>query len=186
MQNSSSPMKSRLSLGFALLALGVLLVFGTPQTSDTNSYTFANEPVRVEGFSSHDSVSEKLATRIVIAELAVDLPIKKAKVIKGYWEVFEDSAAWGEGSGLPGKVGNQVIFAHAREGLFLPLKEVSVGMNIYLFTEDKWYAYQIDEIRQVYPNQIEVIAPTEDERLTLYTCSGFNDSKRLIVVAKRI
>jgi len=28
--------------------------------------------------------------------------------------------------------------------------------------------------------------PTPDETLTLYTCSGFADSKRLIVTAKRL
>ena len=43
-----------------------------------------------------------------------------------------------------------------------------------------------EEIKLAYPNEVEVIAPTEDETLTLYTCSGFNDEKRLVVVGKRI
>lgn len=90
----------------------------------------------------------------------------------------------GDGSGIPGKEGNQVVFAHAREGLFLPLRSIESGEAIYVFTASKWYRYIVKEIKEVLPTQIEVIAPTEDETLTLYTCSGFSDSKRLIVVAK--
>ena len=49
-----------------------------------------------------------------------------------------------------------------------------------------WYSYEVVDIKEVYPNQTEVIEETDDETLTLYTCSGFADSKRLIVVAKRV
>lgn len=203
---------SKLSLGLALLALGALLVFGKPKNiSQETSYTFADEPVKVEGFSPQEGI-QNYPKRIVIPALAIDLEVKKAEIIKGFWEVFEDSAAWGEGSGLPGEAGNQVIFAHAREGLFLPLKDVKEGMKIYVLTEDSldlsslppslaepireetgkeslrrsnWYSYEVTEIKQVFPYETEVIAPTEGETLTLYTCSGYADSKRLIVVGKR-
>jgi len=178
--------KSRLALGFALLALGALLVFVHPRMQNESQDSFASEPVKVEGFEAGQEEGVSLPQRIVMPELSVDLEVREAKIIKGYWQVFPDSAAWGEGSGYPGKPGNQVIFAHAREGLFLPLKDVKNGMKVYVLTEGSWYGYEIKEIKDVYPNQIEVIAPTEDETLTLYTCTGFQDSKRLIVVAKRI
>lgn len=202
----------KLTLGIALVALGIILVFGRPKRLTGSDYTFANEPVIVEGFSPKES-SQSLPKKIVAPELSIDLEVKEAKIVEGYWEVFEDSVAWGEGSGLPGEVGNQVIFAHAKEGLFLPLKDIKEGMRIYVLTEgsvdlstlppslaeplrqetgkeelrrSSWYSYEVTEIKEVYPYQTEVIAETEDETLTLYTCSGFADSKRLIVVAKRI
>ena len=198
--------KSKLSLGIALFALGVLLVAGRgDRLTDLSNYTFASEPVQVQGFTITEQEITDLPNRILVPELSIDLPVEEAKIIQGYWEVFEDKAGWGAGSGLPGNAGNQVIFAHARDGLFLPLKEVSAGMRIYVLTDGEkdiptleqdtpeesqsnpdWFAYEIVEIKEVFPNQIEVIEPTEDETLTLYTCSGFNDSKRLIVVAKRI
>ena len=55
-----------------------------------------------------------------------------------------------------------------------------------ILTKEKWYEYEIKEIKEVLPSQTETIAPTKEETLTLYTCSGFSDSKRLIVIAKRI
>jgi len=179
--------KSKFALGLALIATGALLVFFRPQNlSNGPDYTFESEPVKVQGFTSQEEDEKLLPTRILIPNLSIDLPVKKARIIKGYWEVFPDSAAWGEKSGIPGKPGNQVIFAHAREGLFLPLRDVKGGMKVYVLTLEGWYNYEVKEIKEVYPNQIEVIAPTEDETLTLYTCSGYSDSKRLIVVAKRI
>ena len=101
-------------------------------------------------------------------------------------EVFPDVAGFGLGSAYPDETGNQVIFAHARKGLFLPLKNVKVGQIVYVMTKEKWFSYKIEEIKEVLPSQTEVIAPTPDQVLTLYTCSGFADSKRLIVKAKRI
>ncbi|OGM25624.1 hypothetical protein A2962_03780 [Candidatus Woesebacteria bacterium RIFCSPLOWO2_01_FULL_39_61] len=176
---------SKLTLGLALFILGLLLSVGQlAEKSQYKTVTFANEPVEIKGLSETDGVDD-LPKRVIIPELSINLEVKKAEIVNGFWEVFSEGSAWGSGSGLPGKPGNQVIFAHAREGLFLPLKDVAVGMAIYVLTDDKWYGYKVKEIKEVYPDQIEVISPTEDETLTLYTCSGFQDSKRLIVVAKR-
>lgn len=177
---------SKFFLGLSLLLLGTILVFGRPdplpEETPSSSYTFAEEPVEVEGFEG--SGEGELPRKIVIPELSIDLEVKPADVINGYWEVFTDTAAWGKGSGLPGEVGNQVIFAHAREGLFLPFRSIKEGMAIYVTTNDGWYSYEVKEIKEVTPDNTEVIKQTEDETLTLYTCSGFNDEKRLIVIAK--
>jgi LPXTG-site transpeptidase (sortase) family protein len=177
--------RSKFSFGLALLALGSILVFGQKPQDFTNQDTFASEPVKVEGFDVNTSQEKIIPQQIIIPKLSIDLSVKEAKIIEGYWEVFDDYAGWGEGSGQPGLTGNQVIFAHAREGLFLPLRNIQTGDNIYVFTDTSWFIYQVKEVKEVYPNQVEVIAPTEDETLTLYTCSGYNDSMRLIVIAKR-
>jgi len=177
---------SRLTLGIALIALGIIFVVGSFGTRRPQSDSFASEPVKVEGFSAQEAPSEKLPTRVVIPSLSIDLEVKPARNINGYWEVFLDSAAWGEGSGLPGEAGNQVIYAHARKGLFLPLRQVEIGSRVYVLNKQDWYGYEVKEIKEVTPTQVGVIAPTDDETLTLYTCSGFSDSKRLIVIAKRV
>ena len=178
----------KIIFGIAFLVLAAILFFGKPEEAAEKlpDHSFKDEPVIVEGFIPYELEEASLPTRILIPSLSIDLSVKKAKIIEGYWELFEDSAAWGEGSGLPGAMGNQVIFAHAREGLFLPLREIQKGMKVYVLSGDKWFSYEVDEIKEVDPDQTEVIAETEDEKLTLYTCSGFADSKRLIVVAKRI
>jgi LPXTG-site transpeptidase (sortase) family protein len=129
--------------------------------------------------------SKTYPLRVVIPSLQIDVRLEPAKVVNGKWEVFEKTGSYGIGSGVPGEAGNSVVFAHARDGLFLPLKSVKEGAIIYVFTNDKWYTYKAQEIKEVLPHDVSVIAPTEDETLTLYTCTGFADSKRLIVTAKR-
>lgn len=145
-----------------------------------------SEPVTLYSLSLDFIDETLLPRRILIPNLEIDLEVRRSQVLNGYWEVFGDTASWGEGSGVPGQKGNQVIFAHARKNLFLPLQSIKVDNKIYVLTNSDWFGYKVEEIKEVYPNHTEVIAQTEDETLTLYTCSGFNDSKRLIVVAKRI
>lgn len=99
----------------------------------------------------------------------------------------DEVAGYGLGSALPGRSGNSVIFAHAKKNLFLPLRNIKINDLIYVVTENNhWYSYAVIEKREVFPNQVEVIASTDDKILTLFTCSGFADTKRLIVRAKSL
>lgn len=186
--------------GFFLVVVGFLLSKppsnwksskNTTTVQETEkSTTFAQEPVKIDSSLLREDLTKKIVktppTRLLIPDINMDVSVKEAKVINGYWEVFSDSAGFGLGSAYPQDIGNQVIFAHAKAGLFLPLKEVKVGQKVYVFTKDSWYTYQVQQIKEVLPSQVEVIAPTKDAVLTLYTCSGFADSKRLIVTAKKV
>jgi len=122
--------------------------------------------------------------RLLIPRLAIDLPVVEAQVVDGYWELSATSASHGLGSANPGDGGNMVIFAHARPGLFLPLRQITPGDTVYIFTAARWYSYSVVSQTEVTPDQVEVLAPTPQETLTLFTCSGFSDSRRLIVTAR--
>lgn len=131
-------------------------------------------------------VFDDFPVRLIIPSVKIDVPVKPSKVIAGVWELHEDAAGYGLGSALPGRFGNSVIFAHARAKLFLPLRKIKINDLISVKTrDDHWFSYTVVEKKEVDPTQIEVIAPTFDKTLTLFTCSGFVDSKRLIVVAKQ-
>ncbi len=182
-----------------ILFIGVGFLFSSNK-SDTNIFppqyksgdeivtSFGQEPVKVDKsflVKKKEDKSKNPPVRIIIPDIDINLPVKEAKIVNGYWEVFSDSAGFGMGSAYPDEVGNQVIFAHAKKGLFLPLKSAKIGQTVIILTKDKWYQYKILEIKEVLPSQIEVISPTSESRLTLYTCSGFSDNKRLIVVANK-
>lgn len=179
---------SKLPLGIALILLGLLFIIGGRKTGEAGlpiSKTFENEPVKIQELDTIDYSEEDMPIKIVIPSVNIDLDVGRAKNVNGYWEVFADKAGWGDGSAVPGKIGNQVIFAHARKGLFLPLHSIKLDDIIYILTDSKWFLYKVKEIKEVYPGETEVIAPSNEEILTLYTCSGFNDAKRLIVISER-
>ncbi len=187
-----------------LLISGVILIFvgitlsrnSSQDNSSQNNIiiagevtSFSQEPVSIDKklLQTNDKQKDKLPpVRIVIPSVNIDLPVKEAKVVKGYWEVFPDRAGFGLGSTYPGEIGNQVIFAHARTGLFLPLKKVKIKDKIFVSTKTKLFTYQVTTIKEVYPNNTDIIGMTDEKTLTLYTCTGFSDSKRLIVAAKEM
>lgn len=179
-----------------ILFIGLGFYFSQNQSVSNSNSTIAknsvsqnSEPIKLDkSYLGNQKVnkSKNPPVRIIIPSLDINIPVKEARVINGYWEVFPDSAGFGLGSSYPDEDGNQVIFAHARKGLFLSLKSAKVGQTVYILTKDKWYNYQISEIKEILPAQTEVISPTIQSRLTLYTCSGFSDEKRLIVVANKV
>lgn len=171
--------KNFIGLTFLSLAL-VLLVF--PLKLPTNKQSEKN-PISINSalYSSRETSNNPV--RILIPKSEIDLKVVNAKIVNGYWELSENSASYGLGSGHPGEKGNTVIFAHARQGLFYNIKDVKVQDTIYVFTKDKWFKYKVNKITEVFPNQKEVIEPTKNEVLTLYTCTGFYDEKRLIIQA---
>jgi len=168
-------------IGLVLLILGFVLLTGYNPffKADTNN------PIKINQNLIAQSKNQEVPVRVVIPNIKIDDSVVVAKIINGYWELSENTASYGQGSGIPGQKGNIVVFAHAREGLFYNLKDVKKGDLVYIFTKDKWYKYSVDQITPVFPNQVETIYPTKNETLTLYTCTGFFDEKRLIVRAKK-
>ena len=162
-----------------LLALAILIVPGLmPKKVVVNKNPIQINPAL---YSSVDLMNNPV--RILIPKADIDLKVVDAPIVDGYWQLSDNTASYGLGSGHPGTKSNTVIFAHARVGLFYNLKDVQTGDVIYVFTKDKWYRYKVNKIDAVYPNQTEVLKPTRNETLTLYTCTGFSDEKRLIVTA---
>lgn len=168
-----------------LITGGILVFWFDRQQESEISSSFSDEPVKIVSFENIVIPEEDKPKRLLIPNLGIDLEVKESEVRGGYWQVYDSVVGWGEGSSPPGYQGNQVLFAHAREGLFGNLDKVKLEDKIYIFNQDKWYSYTVKEIKDVYPGETKVIEQTEDERLTLYTCSGFRDEKRLVVVAKR-
>jgi len=168
-------------IGVVLLVLALALLTGyNPFYKPSQN---PNDPIKISTKLISQISNQEIPLRIIIPNIKIDDAIVEAEIIGGYWELSENTASYGQGSGIPGKPGNTVIFAHAREGLFYNLKDVKTGNLVYVLTKNKWYKYKVNKITAVYPNQTEVIMPTKNETLTLYTCTGFYDEKRLIVTA---
>ena len=190
-------------LATAFIVAGILMVFapqilhtlfgpGLSESSNKKTATLAPAlqerslfgPVKIVDELMHPFAAAEPPIRIVIPSVGIDVPVAEARVVNGYWEVSDVSASHGAGSAFPGTLGNTVIFAHAKEGLFLPLRNVKKTDRIYVFTPNRWYQYRVESIVAVAPTETHMIRQTSDETITLFTCSGFLDTKRLVVRAK--
>lgn len=173
------------NIGVGFIIVGIVFfitAYFTPAISSALTRKNNSEPIHPDSKFSV-AATGKQPTRVVIPQVGIDVAVTPAPIENGYWKISEDSAAFGLGSSPPGSMGNTVIFAHAREGLFLPLKNIKVKAKIYVFTDIQWYSYEVTTIKEVWPNETYVVSPTKFKQLTLFTCSGFFDTLRLVVTA---
>lgn len=153
------------------------------QQTASSAAVFHDSPIQIDTALTQTKIISKPPIRIVIPSLQMDIPIIESKIVNGFWELSETTASHGQGSAYPGNEGNIVIFAHAREGLFLSLRQAKMDGLIYILTNESWHRYRIINLQEVTPNDTTVVAQTKKETLTLFTCTGFLDNKRLIVTA---
>jgi sortase A len=94
-----------------------------------------------------------------------------------------------EGTAMPGHAGNVVIAGH-RDSFFRPLRKVRLGDDLFLDTPYGRLQYRVTWLRVVQPRDLSVIAPTDEEVLTLITCYPFwllgNAPDRFVVRATRV
>jgi len=109
--------------------------------------------------------------RITIPAIGVDDP-----VVLGDNEHLPQFRAvgWFMGTAYPGKKGNMVMFGHL-DGPYATLgrlHELRPGSGIYVWTRQDAYVYTVVSSRIVPKEDVSVMAPTRDARLTLITCAG--------------
>jgi|CXWL01.1.fsa_nt_gi LPXTG-site transpeptidase (sortase) family protein len=164
------------SLGFILVSFGLLTIskrFGLVNYSFLNY----NPPKTVISDISNPAY-------ITINNVGVNLAIEKRAIESKRWPVSDTKAIYLSGSGNIGQVGNVVIYAHNWPNLFGPLKKIKAGDEIVVGLSDGTsYIYVTQYIAVVTSDQKHILNETSDKRLTLYTCTGFLDRQRLVVVA---
>jgi len=191
------------ALGVALLTSGLLsytsAVEVPPAARPLASYAplpTIDTTITLPGASTGPEVqptfpADRVATRIVIRRLGIDLPIMLQTANYGSYPLC-DVALYIPSLGQPGESRATYIYAHAREGMFLPLLTASqhndgarlLGMTVEVYTSDDWlFLYTITEVRRHTRNLDDAINTTT-ERLFMQTSEGPNGTiPKLQVVA---
>ncbi|HEX8762727.1 MAG TPA: class E sortase [Candidatus Saccharimonadales bacterium] len=93
-------------------------------------------------------------------------------------------------SAAPNKPGNVVLAGHRftyqnPQGVFYHLDKLKTSDQIGLVWQGKVYRYKVREIKVVGANETPIEAPTNNARLTLYTCTPLWLPKdRLVIIAE--
>lgn len=109
-----------------------------------------------------------------------------------YFKALEDGVAHMLGTAWPGE-GNTVIFGHSSfyvsqpgnyKTIFATLDRMQTGDKITLSSSSKTLTYIVTGQTVVPPSQVDVLSPTKDTRLTLFTCwPPKTVTNRLVVTA---
>ncbi len=118
--------------------------------------------------------------RIQIPAIGVDAPI----VVGDGWEQLKKGVGHHIGSANPGQAGNLVLSAHndVFGQIFRYLDVLQNGDQVIVYTNQRSYTYIITETSIVEPTQVEVMAATENETITLISCYPYMvDNQRIVV-----
>lgn len=123
--------------------------------------------------------------RMVVPSLSLGLPIVTVPMEKGTWKVEEGVANFAEESSpFNGDVGNSVLYGHNKSDAFKPLDQLKTGDRVYVQTSLYQFTYEVFDVSTTGPKNVEVMKPGDKRELTLITCNGYFDEKRLIIKAE--
>lgn len=121
---------------------------------------------------------------LVIKDLGIELPIYSAKIENNKWQATTKGVSFLTNSALPGEKGNSILYGHNYPNLLGKLTKAKPGQRVdILFEKGIMKTFVIEFTQVLSPDQTYVLNSTEDNRVTLYTCTGFLDSKRFVVTA---
>jgi len=171
------------SLSKLLLILGICcLLFATYliwQRNNPSRLSFAIDHINYEITNGKNN-----PTKLIIKDLELELPIYPASLDNGKWQATTQGVSYLVSSIQPGELGNSILYGHNWPNLLGKLHKVKPGGEITIvFADASEKNFTIEYTSVVTPDQTHILNPTDDRRLTLYTCTGIFDNKRFVVTA---
>jgi len=159
----------------------VLIILGISYVSYSRSVlSFSADPYPIGNIFQKTGFPVK----IEIPSVGISQTVYEALIKNGVWQTSDAGATHLMVSAVPGQKGNIIIYGHNKQSIFGQLKQVRTGNSIIITTDsgNKYY-YKVGNINTVTPDNLDPVKPTASEILTVYTCTGFLDSKRLVIRA---
>lgn len=180
--NSKRPFLQK-HLGLGLIIIGLILIF-------IPAFFYANESIQLSLFTPKVSAAKPSETlfpkpkQIIISDVNINLPIIETAITNNIWEIAGNGASHLRISSKPGELGSIILYGHNTNNRFGPILGLVPDEFITIITTDgKNHVYKITKTVELAPSQVDIFEQKE-ETLILYTCSGFADLKRFVVIAK--
>lgn len=143
------------------------------------------EPARTLPRAKTENADASVLGRIEIPRLRVHAIVREGVDDK----TLRRAVGHVPGTATPGADGNMALAGH-RDSFFRGLQDVKKDDRIVMETLDSRYEYVVDSLKIVGPDDVEVLAATENPVLTLVTCYPFryvgNAPRRFIVRARQV
>ncbi len=165
-------------IGFFFLIISALLVRQrySPVALQIRSYKMNKAVYTIKPISKPSSLE--------IVNLNIHLPVIPSTITDGQWETTPDGVSYLTTSPIPGDIGNSILYGHNWPSLLGRLPQIKPGNTIHIhYTDGSIKTFKVSTTAIVRPDQISILDQTKDKRITLYTCTGFLDSQRFVVVA---
>jgi len=152
------------------------------QRNNPNRLAFKNSEKVVLSGNEQNEISKPIT--LVIEDLGIYLPVIPAANNNGRWATTTDGVSYLSSSVVPGETGNSIFYGHNYKNILGNLRKAEVGQTVKVVFDNGTEKYfKVKYIQTVTPDQIDILANSDDKRITIYTCSGFLDTKRFVVTA---
>lgn len=171
-----------------IFGVGMLIYLGVDRYFVEKSLTLSRTQVQTIAQDQAQTGQAQLAlpTHVSI-DGYVNIDVEPLALLNKKWVVSDTEATYLQESARPGEKGNIIIYGHNKRAILGNMRYVKGNEIIHLTTADgKDHQYKILLRTVVSPNDITYLLPTRNETLTMYTCTGFWDSKRFILRAEAI
>lgn len=181
------PKSSRSNLSKVLLITGILLISASILWSVYQKTVLSFDGIPEKSITDIIDVRVSKPVEIIIPTQSIDLNIKESVITRGVWEINPEGASHLNTSANPGEKGNIIIYGHNKINLLGKIRNLHKG-DVFSIknSEGTTRNYFISKILIVEPKDVWILDDTDEETLTLYTCTGLFDSKRFVVIAKPI
>lgn len=122
---------------------------------------------------------------IIIPDININLPIIPTEFNKGKWKATTHGVSYLLSSPKPGEMGNSILYGHNWPNLLGNITKLGFGQTIQIkFTGGIKKDFIILKTKMTDQADTSILAGSDEPIITLYTCTGFFDRQRFVVVAK--
>lgn len=175
-------------VGFIAFTYGCYLLwlrFAPARFAELSSV--AGVPFEIADSEASDSARLK-AVQLLVEEREMQVPLITGSVdAEGNWKLSNDAGLVIQSAGATASESGTIIYGHNFSRILGGLNKVQVGDEVELLLSD-WSTekYLVVDVAQVAPEDVISVVEGDERELVIYTCSGFLDSKRLVVRAERV
>lgn len=167
----------------------------TPTPDKLPDYPVPTPSVAAGAGPDGNAPDSSIVTRLRVPAMGLDTIVKYVPFESGTWLIggLKQEIAWMGDTSWPGLGGNTGLAGHldlatGQDGPFWNLDDLEAGDEVFLYTEQKMYTYQVREQKVVSDADLSIVAQTQEPIVTLITCTGWDPDiqaylQRLVVIA---
>ncbi|MFC1649503.1 sortase [Patescibacteria group bacterium] len=163
-----------------------VLLIGLLMFSSNTKGSLRNNPNGVSAEAGALSTSQNLTGKpervhVPSVNINVEVGVGNYNQDNETWNVSENIANFATITDLPNTTGgNTVIYGHNSSNIFKHLDDINIDDKAVLYTDNGHvFEYRLAEIVELDPTDVSILEPTEHPRLTLLTCKGLLNEKRV-------
>ncbi len=178
-------------IGMTLLSLGCIALLSSGWLY-TQLATATPQSVYLPSGEERGEYHEQLSVKQTHNSLQINAIGVDGTILEGGYEALAEGIWRIPGSSTPDAGSNTVLSAHRwmygkdHPSSFFDLDELGVGDRIVIEWNGKKYQYEVYEQFDVTPDRVDILAPTDESIVTLFTCTPLYSTSHRLVVRGRL